>query len=257
MRLGNYMYSLLNANMDLNYKRQSLIQSSVKAINKNLNKRLSTNIINDISFDSGKQLIANSQLLASITKVKEQDVKPLIADNNVLDFVEGDYYKVQTGSGITAILTSGVDGTVYMPYDKLNLGEDFSLAPSDYREIGKVEKLFTYLSTDKTGYCAYSNYSKTEIKQMLGNVGIKPGWFEIKNDGKSNKFYMLDNGIIYPEYQVEDQRGGFNQRNWFKDGYTENSSFIVDGKEYKLDENGHLNIPEGTACVMENIKMIK
>jgi len=43
----------------------------------------------------------------------------------------------------------------------------------------------------------------------------------------------------------------------FEYGYTKDSVFIVERKEYKLDENGHLNIPKGVGCLMDNMKIIK
>jgi hypothetical protein len=256
MRLVNYLYSIVNGNAGLNSKSQSLIQLSANAIYKSMNKKLTAGI-NIISFNSRKQLIANRQLLSYITRVKDQEVKPLIANKNVLYFDEGSYYKVQTRAGIAVVLTSGVEGTGYMPYDVMNFHKDLSISPSDYKEIEGVEKLLAYLLRDKTGYFVRTSYRKTEIKAMLGSVGIKPGWFQIKNDGKSNKFYMLDNGGIYSEYQIEAHRAALNTINYFKEGYTKDSVFIIDGREYKLDDNGHLHVPEGVVCVMETIKRIK
>ncbi|MEY8764238.1 MULTISPECIES: hypothetical protein [Clostridium] len=70
---------------------------------------------------------------------------------------------------------------------------------------------------------------------------------------------MTDGGQIYPEYQIKEQMAAFKTTNWFKDeiGYSSKSKFIIDGKEYKLDKNGYLNLPDGVDCVMENIKIIK
>lgn len=253
--LNKYNYSQINLNAGNTLKNLQLKYSNINSSKINSNKSFSQNIIDNISYGAGKQFASARELLSTITKVNNQEIKQLTANNNVLDFKTGSYYKTQTSSGLTAIFTGG--NSVYMPYSDLNLGTDFALAPSDYKEIEKAEKLFTYLGSDKTGFCARTSYSNTEIKNMLGSVGIKPGFFEVKNDTKANKFYMLDDGTIYPEYQVEAHRQGFNQTNWFKDGYTKNSSFLIDGKEYKLDDNGHLNIPEGTATVMENIKIKK
>ncbi|MBU3217753.1 hypothetical protein LL033_24380 (plasmid) [Clostridium estertheticum] len=253
MKLNNYIYSLTNLNVSNKFKNQNLIKSNRNTTSMNLNKSISQNIVDRISFGAGKQFALNRELLSSITKVNGQDVTKLTASNNVLDFKQGSYYKVQTSSGLTAILTAGNGGGVHMPTTEFNLGENFSLAPSDWKDLDKTEKLFTYLGRDKSGYCAYSNYSNTEIKDMLGSVGIKPGFFEIKSDTTSNKFYMLDDGTIYPQYQVDGIRGALNLTNYFKEGYTKDSVFTIDGKDFKLDDSGHLNVPEGTACVMENI----
>lgn len=259
MSYSNFRYLSVNSHSRSYYRRLS----DVSGIRRNINRNPSKSILNNPSlnslnsFNNLSQLIENRNLLSSITKVKNQNIKQLTAKDNVLDFSKGSYYRLQTKSGLSAILKSGPEGAVNMPYDELNLGKDFSLLPSDYKEIAKVGKLFTYLATDKTGYYVQKNYSKTEVKATLESTGIKPGWFEVKSGEKSNKFYMLKDGTLYPESQIESRRNDLNSKDWLKNGYTKNSKFIIDGKEYKLDENGRLNIPKGTACITENIKIVK
>lgn len=138
-----------------------------------------------------------------------------------------------------------------------DIKDNLLLSPSDSGEVARAGRLFTYLASDKTGYCAYSSFSKEEIKETLGSVGIKPGWFEVKSGNYSNKFYMQDDGIISSEYEIEATRNGINDRDWFGDGYTKDSKFILHGKEYKLDDEGHLNIPKGEGCLMRDLIRIK
>ncbi len=33
--------------------------------------------------------------------------------------------------------------------------------------------------------------------------------------------------------------------------------FVIDRNEYRLDDNGYLHIPEGTACLTETIEIIQ
>ncbi len=68
---------------------------------------------------------------------------------------------------------------------------------------------------------------------------------------------MFDDGIILGEYDVEAKRNGMNEHDWFGDGYTKDSKFILHGKEYKLDDEGHLNIPKGEGCLMRDLIRIK
>ena len=254
MKFDYSFYSLLNTNINPVLKNKNLLQSAIKLTNKN--SPFLQSITDSVSFGAGKQFSINQKLLSSISKINNKEIKPLNATNNVLSFDKGSFYKLQTKTGRTVILTGDNISSVYMPYSELNLGNDFFL-PSDYKEIDRVEKFFTYLSSDMSGYCVRSNYTKEETKEMLADVGIKPGWLEVKNGPKSHRFYMLDDGTIYPEYQVEAHRGALNTENYFKEGYTKDSVFIIDGKEYKLDDNGHLHVPKGTACLMEKIKRIK
>jgi hypothetical protein len=53
----------------------------------------------------------------------------------------------------------------------------------------------------------------------------------------------------------EAHRFAFNNTNFLEDGYTKESVFKIDGKEYKLNENGKLNIPEGIICLAETIQI--
>ncbi|EPY2272910.1 hypothetical protein ACXAUS_001764 [Clostridium sporogenes] len=256
MRLNNYMKNYA----DLLLKSNGSLYSSGY---NNLNNRRNSNIYgetsdfikNDIDFDRVKEFLCNRELLSNLKSINGKEIKPLKAVDNVLNFEKGVYNKMKTKSGVTAIFTAGDAGNVYMPYDDIK--DNFSLCPSDSGEVARAGRLFTYLARDKTGYCAYSSFSKEEIKETLGSVGIKPGWFEVKSGSYSNKFYMLDDGDIYPAYQVEAERNGINESNWFKDGYTKDSKFILDGKEYKLDDEGHLHIPKGEGCVMEKLIRIK
>jgi hypothetical protein len=251
MRIDNSIYSLLNTNTNGLLTKLLLTHS-----NKRNTAYSQGNLTDSVSIGAGKQHALKQKMLSSVTEVNGQPVKQLTAENNTLTINKGAYYKFQTSEGSTVILTGDDKGNVYMPYDDLNLDDD-SFSPSDYGAIDKVEKFFTYLSSDMSGYCVRINYSKEETKDMLAKVGIKPGWFEVNTGSKSNEFYMLDDGTIYPEYQVEAHRGFFNNYNFFNDGYTKDSVFVIDGKDYKLDDTGHLHIPEGTGCVMENVKMIK
>ncbi len=256
MRLNNYTKNYADLLLKSN---RSLYSSGYN----NLNNRRNSNIYgetshfikNDIDFDRAKEFLSNRELLSRLKSINGKEIKPVKAVDNVLNFEKGVYNKMQTKSGITAIFTAGDGGNVYMPYDDIK--DKFSLCPSDSGEVARTGRLFTYLASHKTGYCAYSSFSKEEIKETLGSVGIKPGWFEVKSGSYSNKFYMLDDGDIYPAYQVEAEKNGVNKSNWSKDGYTKDSKFILDGKEYKLDDEGHLHIPKGEGCVMEKLIRIK
>lgn len=135
-----------------------------------------------------------------------------------------------------------------------------TLVPSDYGEINKTSRLLSSLLKDKSAFLVNTGgFSDADVKSILGDVGIKPGAFLVNGDGKSNKFYLTDSGLIYPDYQIKEQNLAFKQTNWFKDeiGYSSDSKFIINGETYKLDEKGYLNLPDGVDCVMENIKIIK
>lgn len=259
------MYPLFNKNLDTNFVdcEMKLMELRMNTSIKRLNTLYSKNSSNIISIsDTAKQYSLNQRILSSTTELKGQPVKELTANNNVLDISRGSYYKFKTDSGKTVILTSEDGSFLHTQTSDLELDENCGLQPSDECELTKKLRLISDLADDKTAFDAHTDpdyTSGSDFNGALSSFGIKPGWFEIKYGEKSNEFYLTNDGEIYPEYQIKEQTSAFKTANWFKDeiGYSSKSVFIIDGKQYKLDENGYLNLPDGVDCVMENIKIIK
>ncbi|MBE6049348.1 MAG: hypothetical protein E7214_01460 [Clostridium sp.] len=202
--------------------------------------RLSKYKSNDDNFEKAlKRLNSNSNYASKASKLSAKD--------STLDLNSNGYFNIKTKSGKTVIL--GCDrGTVYMP------GDIDKLSSSDVKEVEEIEHLLTYLNHDSSGILASRSFSEDSIKSMLSKVGIKPGFFDIKTSSGSNKFLMLDNGSIYSERQVEAERAFYNQTDLIKNsGFTKDSVILIDGKEYKIGEDGHFNIPKGVRCVAENM----
>ncbi|WP_039657922.1 hypothetical protein [Clostridium tyrobutyricum] len=242
----------------LKTQQSELIRSINNSVKRNLNSNYSFS--DSISIESGKQLLQNQKRLASLNEIQGKNIKDLYANNNILDLDTSSLYKLQTSAGTAAIYQVSNTGNVYMPYQDLGLDENFTLPQSDYGDISKISRILSGLAKDQTAFTVrFSGSSAAEIKDTLSKVGIKPGWFEIKSESQSNRFYLTDGGLVYPEYQIQAQTRAFKDTNWLKDelGYSSNSKFIIDGKTYKLDQNGYLNLPDNVDCVMENIKIIK
>ena len=91
---------------------------------------------------------------------------------------------------------------------------------------------------------------------MLSCAGIEPGFFTVCN-GINQMSSLPDDGTIYPKYQSAAHRFALNATNYFDKGCTKDLVFVIDGNEYRLDDNGYLHIPEGTACLTETREMIK
>ena len=171
----------------------------------------------------------------------------LSAKDSTLDLNNNSSLTIKTKSGKTVTLACD-NGTVYMP------GDIDKLSSSDIKEVEDIGHLLTYLNHDSSGILASRSFSESSIKSMLTKVGIKPGFFDLKTSGGSNKFLMLDNGSIYSEHQVEAERSYYNKTDLIKNaGFTKNATILIDGKEYKISEDGHFNIPKGARCVAENM----
>lgn len=210
----------------------------------------------EISIQARKIKYSNGlEALRSLTQIKGKQVETLQAHNNVLEFKTGSYYRF-TFDGLTTILTGHDNGSVSEPYeemlDELGVTRNF-FGARDERESEKLQKLFKIefffgqLSENITGTMLYREFSNKEQKELLAAVGIKEGFFEVKSGLKSNKFYLQKDGAIIPNYQMEAQRRALNERNLFEIGYTKGETLNVEGKEYEIDDNGHVHIPEGVA----------
>ncbi|MCP3940640.1 MAG: hypothetical protein GY710_04050 [Desulfobacteraceae bacterium] len=252
MKLNNNLTSLLS--IDNMYSRSKILN---KSNSNHLNKVFSKNTGDSVSIsESAKQIGIDYKDISTITKVNNKEIIPLKANNNSLDFRSGNYYDFQTKNGRRIILRGLSEGQVSMPFSELNVNVR-SCSRSYHKERGEVARFFNNLSRDMTTMTVRLAYTKEETSDMLSRAGVQPGFFTVQNDKTTNEFYLVEDGTIYPKYQSEGFRAGLNGRNHFENGYTKDSRFIIDGNEYKLDDDGYLNIPEGTACLMETIEKIK
>jgi len=92
---------------------------------------------------------------------------------------------------------------------------------------------------------------------LYDRLGLKTdAWAEINNGAKTTRYYLDENGHASYEDEIENARWGFNNKDWRKQGCTSESVLIVNGKEYKMDENGHFNVPKGEPVIYNGSKVI-
>ena len=261
MRLNDSLKLLLNIKNYNDYTSNRLVYPNTSSLNKYDNNCLDFKYFKNkrdsiyIS-DIAQQLSLNYKEINSMKKINNEKINILKSKDNTLDFKAKSYYDFPTNNEERIVLTTDKHGNITMPFDDLKLKSD-SISISHRKEIDRIEKFFTYLSSDSSALLVNLNYKENEVKDILSRVGIEPGFFKIKNESKTNEFYLLENGQIYSKHQSEAHRFSLNNKNFFRDGYTQDSTFIIDGKEYKPNTDGYLNIPEGTACLAETIKIIK
>ncbi|OHW63560.1 hypothetical protein EUAN_04240 [Andreesenia angusta] len=261
MKLNDNFKLLMSINNYNNLTGNKSTHSNTKALNKHYNNHSKSSYFQnkrDSVFisNTAQQLSLNYEKIISMKRVNDEETNLLKSKDNILEFKKGTYYNFQSSNGEKMILTTDEYGHVTMPFIELGISSD-SIATSHLKEIDRIEKFFTYLSRDSTALLVNLSYKENEAKDILSRVGIEPGFFKIKNGSKTNEFYLLENGKIYSKHQSEGHRHAFNTSNFFKEGYTKDSLFIIDGKEFKLNDDGYLNIPEGTACLTETIKIFK
>lgn len=242
----NTKYSLALRNSEfLKYYCNKSSKSKNTAMHNNNNNI--SNILKDTLSLNSKTSSVNLTYNASGKNQKTNSVL-LQAENNVLTLDSSKLYKAATGS----------NGFTTLAYDEYGTGSIYDSSDESYPEVNKLCRFVSSLIKDSSGFDVYANFSNDETKELLTKLGIKcGGYFEITNGSTTNKFYVREDGFLNGEYQINAQRDAFNSKNWFKDGYTQDSTFIIDGNEYKLDETGHLHIPNDVPCVQGNFKLIK
>ncbi|WP_146553193.1 hypothetical protein [Rummeliibacillus sp. SL167] len=249
------MQVLLNNRTSKTDKLSSLAQlSKYNSISSNTLKRLGQLDTIEISAASKKQLAAKqavtsklnvvgNQAIQSLKSIDGKEIKELRAVNNVLEIKAGNYYRVSS-NGTSTILTNFGGSHVGVAYGEI--GNAIGVGSSQvYTDNSGAERLATFFDdlTSTAGYFA-SNFSKEENLQLLGSVGIQPGWFTVKTDERTFTHYLREDGAIYPQYQVQGQRDAFMKENLFDIGYKPGEKITFNKVEYVVDETGHINLPK-------------
>lgn len=238
--MRNTVYSLMNYRNNYNSK------SIGKSI---LNTSKTTNNINNVSTITKKYVAGNFEELKF--------------NNNILNVRSGSNYKIKTlmhgYADITVKANNNVSLSFYEAYPDTDVSEVFSEAEfNDMAQSTKLVKIIggNYPLDEKLNLLRIFFPNSQEVKARLESLGAKSGKM-IQLDSTSEKVLFETNGWLYTKEELEGLRNGYVTTNFSEFGFTENSKFIIDGKEFKLDNSGHLNIPEGTICTPTRVKVIK
>lgn len=107
---------------------------------------------------------------------------------------------------------------------------------TNYRwEMNKVSRILSNLAKGKSLYdCNFE-----DVKSALSSVGIEEGVFTIDAGAGEHHYILDDTGYVtYLDRRIE----FFNTNNWLNQGYQPGDVFNIYGKEYPIDENGHLHV---------------
>jgi len=184
-------------------------------------------------------------------------------NNNVLNVSSGTNYKIKTlmhGYATISVKENNNVGLLfYDMYPNKDVSEAFS--EDEFNDMAQSTKLVkiiggNYPLDEKLHLLRTFFPNCQEVKARLVSLGAEPGKM-IQLDNKSEKVLFGTSGWLYTQEDLAGLRNAYNNQNFFEFGYTENSIFTIDGKDYKLDSTGHLNIPEGTICTPDRAKFTK
>lgn len=234
------------------YCRQAY--KNVNPIINNFNTYLSK--INNLS--KVNNLSSSTNITKSVSRLVTTPLKQLSFKGNIIDIKDG-YYTAKT------LMHGNAEISVKNNHSKLLL---YELYPNQditplFNDIAKTNDLIDMLSSGKpidkiVDLVRIFMPNSEDVGARLQSLGIESGkFFEIK--GYSEKLFLDNSGWIYTNKEIENLRQGYNTEDFLKIGFgfTKDSVFTIDGKEYRLDNNGHLNLPEGTICIPSKVSIKK
>lgn len=236
MNINNYKFT---RNFMLTYNKADLgsnIYSKLSYKDNQIHKKDSISISN-----KAKDMLKNSKNIIKGTK-------ELKAENNMLTFNYGEFYTFKHNSKDYTI-GSCQDGKFIGDPNCHNFEDSDPFFNCERyiktSDIERVNRFLTLLETQCTSLgFEWCGYSKSDVKLMFKDLGIKEGKVEIKINGTSRSFWTDGAGGVYDNQQVDGYKRILNKTNWLELGCHEGSTFKVNGKEYKVDSRGHLNIPD-------------
>lgn len=241
MNINNYKYI---RNFMFNYNRSDFNSNSYSKVSYKNNQTYKKDSIS-IS-NQAKDMLKNSKNIIKGTK-------ELKAENNVLTFDYGEFYNFKH---------NGKDYTVGSCKNGEFIGDPncHNFEDSDpffncerypkTSDIEKVDRFLTLLESECTSLgFEWCGYSKSDVKSMFEDLGIKEGKVDIKINGTSRSFWTDGEGEVYDNQEVDGYKRILNKTNWLELGCHEGSAFKINGEEYKVDSRGHLNIPEDVLTV--------
>ncbi len=115
-----------------------------------------------------------------------------------------------------------------------------------------LQDIQTFIHTGSSSWL-HTARDNSEILQGFESFGItteEP--FTINNGSK--RYRISPSGILH---NVDLESKGMREKDWRKYGHDENTVFLIQGKEYKMDKNGRLPLPEDYVHKHEQVKIFK
>ncbi|MBW9153866.1 hypothetical protein [Clostridium estertheticum] len=231
------------------YNRVSSLMSYRNNYNNILNTNKKTRNTNDIN--------------TTTTKYTSGNYAELKFNNNVLNVSSGTNYKIKTlMHGYADIYVkegNNVGLLFYDMYPDKDVSEAFS--EDEFNDMAQSTKLVKIIGgnhplDEKLNLLRTFFPNCQEVRARLESLGAETGKM-IQLDNNSEKVLLEPNGWLYTQEDLSNLRSAYTDKDFSQFGYTENSKFSIDGIDYKLDSTGHLNIPEGTICTPDRVKITK
>lgn len=182
----------------------------------------------------------------AVPRINAKSLNKLYTNNNTLCLSSNSYYSYMGNDGkeYACVFYYNV---IHRAFSESILNDDFNTIPPQCRvNMSKALSVLTSLTdTTLNGDIRHLRPSNKEYKEYLSNFGIKPGEFKIVIDGKPHIYYMGEDGSIHTQKDSLSLIRRYNKAMWLNNpNYSVGDEIMVFGKKYKIDESGHVHIPE-------------
>lgn len=186
-------------------------------------------------------------------KYNDESMSPrLQLDRNYnLTIKENKVYSIDTNYGLINYQFNSGSNSSYVR----TLYYDNQISDGKRVHLEKIRQFLTHLQTfAETGRIniMYTAREASEVLEGFERLGINTEEpFTINN--KPTRYRIDPFGVIH---EVDLESKGMKEKDWRKFGHDENTLFIIQGKEYKIDENGQLPLPEDYVHKHEQVQII-
>ncbi len=179
----------------------------------------------------------------------------LYVDSNYnLSLENGQVYSVQTIYGLTNYkfhaATATTDDYVQLLYFDNHISDQKRVALERTRQF--LQDLQTFAETGNAAYLDTAR-DNSEVLAMFETFGITPDTPFTLN-GNPHRYRIDDAGLMH---DVDTETNIVKEKDWRKYGHNEDTIFVADGVEYRMDENGKLPLPDDFIYKYEKFKIIK
>lgn len=194
------------------------------------------------------QFVVNGKVcdISQIEKLDGELLTEMKAVDNVLTFESGVCYGVTTRDGGTENtwgMKTGGNGKLYVARSETLYALENGIM---LKELGEWKTFFSALTN--RGNAAAGGITilldESKVKRMMDQLGFEPGMCTIMVDGKENTFFYGHDGRLYPKYQYDGAYIGMTQGDNLIN-YEVGDEFNYNGTIYRMDQNGHINVPYG------------
>ena len=178
-----------------------------------------------------------------VPKIPEDMMQPIRAVDNCITLKRGEYYKFTASDGSAWAMRVNQHGRINLApteieYATLHGSKEVCI------EASKYSHLLSFFQTCSKEYGAH-DITKEDITQLLEELGIEKGFLTVNIGSESRTYLYSNDGRVHTKFEYDGRYYSYTDSNVRLDYYDVGDEWVIAGKTYTLNEEGHLEIPYG------------